>query len=202
MQNRTAPHALIDHPSRSWCGRGCGGTSSAVLGGGSASRLHLTAFFFFLFFSSSVFASFCDGHLFHFCWPGIILISMRVFPGVPRSSGSVRPQPDSDKGEKAEGRRAVAFSNQDRLSNPSNGRPSLRSVDDSTIHSKPGQPNSKGFLSVSWTARCDAVEANQVFYFWTNPFTELTPVAPVWTWPATRQAPSWPFTPSLVSCLP
>lgn len=23
----------------------------------------------------------------------------------------------------------------------------------------------KGFLSVSWTGRCDAVEANQVFYF-------------------------------------
>lgn len=123
-------------------------------------------------------------------------------PVVPRSSGSVRPQPDSEKFEKPEGLRAVAFSNQARLSNPSDGRPSLRSVDDSTIHIEPGQPNSKGFLSVSWTGRCDAVEANQMFYFWTNPFTELTPVAPVWAWPATRQAQSWSFTPSLISCMP
>lgn len=67
--------------------------------------------------------------------------------------------------EKPDGPRAVAFSNQARLSNPSDGRPSLRSVDDSTIHIEPGQPNSKGFLGVSWTGRCDAVEANQVFYF-------------------------------------
>lgn len=96
----------------------------------------------------------------------------------------------------------MAFSNQARLSNPSDGRPSLRSVDDSTIHIEPGQPNSKGSSSVSWTGRCDAVEANQVFYFWTNPFTVSTPVAPVWTWPATRQAPSWSFTtPPSRACL-
>lgn len=69
----------------------------------------------------------------------------------------------------------MAFSNQARLSNPSDGRPSLRSVDDSTIHIEPGQPNSKGFLGVSWTGRCDAVETNQVFYFWTNPFTSVDP---------------------------
>lgn len=100
-------------------------------------------------------------------------------PGNPRSSGSVRPLPDPEECEKPDGPRAVAFSNQARLSNPSDGRPSLRSVDDSTIHIEPGQPNSKGFLGVSWTGRCDAVETNQVFYFWTNPFTELTPVAPV-----------------------